>query len=114
MEAKVYRENFEDWADVRSNFSLPDDEPEPERIFAVYDCPPYEGYATVVFERGGKWYLATGSHCSCYGLEGQWEPEEFDPSVHLAGLEQGKRLVAGYGFENDLFDDWLRANYPRS
>jgi hypothetical protein len=45
-------------------------------LFAVYDCPPYEGVAFVVFERDGILYEVHGSHCSCWGLEDQWEPEE--------------------------------------
>lgn len=45
-------------------------------IIAAYDCPDYEGAAFVLFQRDGKLYEVHGSHCSCYGLEGQWEPEE--------------------------------------
>jgi hypothetical protein len=47
-----------------------------EILFACYDTPSYEGYAIVLFERDGKLYEVHGSHCSCYGLEDQWEPEE--------------------------------------
>jgi hypothetical protein len=28
------------------------------------------------FEKNGILYEVSGSHCSCYGLEDQWEPEE--------------------------------------
>jgi hypothetical protein len=48
-----------------------------EVLFALYDrSEPYSGSAFVLFERDGKLYEVHGSHCSCYGLEGQWEPEE--------------------------------------
>jgi hypothetical protein len=30
----------------------------------------------VIFEKDGKLWEVNGSHCSCYGLEGQWQPEE--------------------------------------
>ncbi len=40
----------------------------------TYDC--YSGDAYVLLERDGKFFEVHGSHCSCYGLEGQWEPEE--------------------------------------
>jgi len=30
----------------------------------------------VLFKRGGKLYDVNGSHCSCFGLEDQWLPEE--------------------------------------
>jgi len=45
---------------------------------AVYDTPPYEGQAFVLFRdtRDGKFYEVNASHCSCYGLEDQWQPEE--------------------------------------
>ena len=58
-------------------------------IFAAYDCPDYEGYATVVFIEKGKLYVVTGSHCSCHGLEDQWEPEEM-PVVALKKLASGE------------------------
>jgi hypothetical protein len=47
---------------------------EREILYASYGG--YEGWAFVLFKRKGKLYEVTGSHCSCYGLEGQWEPEE--------------------------------------
>lgn len=59
-------------------------------LFAVYSTPSYEGYAWVLFEQHGKLFEVNGSHCSCYGLEDQWEPEEID----LKELEH--RLVEGY------------------
>lgn len=49
---------------------------EEEILYAGYETPSYEGYALVIYERDGKLYEVTGSHCSCYGLEGQWTPEE--------------------------------------
>jgi len=45
-------------------------------LLASYGTPSYEGYAFVLFERDGKLYEVNGGHCSCFGLEGQWEPEE--------------------------------------
>jgi hypothetical protein len=44
--------------------------------FAQYEQLHYEGSAFVLFERDGRLYECNGSHCSCYGLEGQWSPEE--------------------------------------
>lgn len=43
-------------------------------LFAGY-YGGYEGEAFVLFAKGGKLYEVYGSHCSCYGLENQWEPE---------------------------------------
>lgn len=43
-------------------------------LFAAYDGD-YDGQALVVFRLDGKLYEVNGSHCSCYGLEDQWDPE---------------------------------------
>jgi hypothetical protein len=45
-------------------------------IVATYLYEDYCGDAFVLFEKNGKLYEVNGSHCSCYGLEGQWKPEE--------------------------------------
>lgn len=47
-----------------------------EVLFAAYTYENYSGTAIVIFERDGKLYENHGGHCSCYGLEGQWSPEE--------------------------------------
>ncbi|MCY9324031.1 hypothetical protein [Bacillus haynesii] len=47
-----------------------------EVILASYTYEDYEGDAFVLFRKDGKYYEVHGSHCSCYGLEDQWEPEE--------------------------------------
>ena len=45
-------------------------------LLASYTYEYYSGSALVVFRKDGELYEVNGSHCSCYGLEGQWEPEE--------------------------------------
>lgn len=67
-----------------------------EIVAAGYSQPSYEGYAKVVFLSGGKLWIVEGSHCSCYGLEGQWEPDE----MPLEGL----RKMANNG-EDDYYGD---------
>ena len=67
--------------DVLSSFAVPyphDQAKEIDIIAAFYRYEDYSGYAFVVYrdKRDGKVYEVNGSHCSCYGLEGQWEPEE--------------------------------------
>ena len=42
-------------------------------LFASYGQGGYEGDAWVLFEEDGKLFEVNGGHCSCYGLEGQWE-----------------------------------------
>lgn len=65
---------FSTKSDVCREFSIKDFDG--TVIYATYDCEGYEGYAEVVFVNNGKFFTVSGSHCSCYGLEGQWEPEE--------------------------------------
>lgn len=45
---------------------------------AWYGAGTYDGQSMVIFESSGILYEVIGSHCSCYGLEGQWKPEETD------------------------------------
>lgn len=65
---------FNDTEDVLNNFNV--GEFKGKILFAEYDTPPYEGYAQVLFLEGGKIFEVYGSHCSCFGLENQWEPTE--------------------------------------
>ena len=70
---------------------VPEDFPTDEEILlADYDTPPYEGYARVLFLRGGKLFEVCGSHCSCYGLEGQWAPEETSWEALALPFRRGK------------------------
>jgi hypothetical protein len=46
-----------------------------EVLFACYTYEDYSGFATVIFKRDGKLFEVSGSHCSCFGLEGQWLPQ---------------------------------------
>jgi len=72
-------------------------------LFASYNYENYSGEAWVLFEQNGKLYEVNGSHCSCYGLEGQWNPEE-------TTLEELKyRLVKGTFGE----DDWSYNNFRK-
>jgi len=74
----LYFGDFECKEDIERQFriTLTDE----EIIFASYVIDGYEGSALVVFKKlneCGKmiFYEVHGSHCSCSGLEGQWDPE---------------------------------------
>lgn len=45
-------------------------------LFYDYSSWSYDGHATLIYELDSKLYEVHGSHCSCYGLEGQFRPEE--------------------------------------
>ena len=44
-------------------------------LFATYGNAAYEGDAWVLFSENNELFEVNGEHCSCYGLEGQWEKE---------------------------------------
>lgn len=73
-----------------------------EVIFAAYGGDSYEGLAIVVYERDGQLYKVNASHCSCYGLEGQWKPEE----TTWAAL--GIRKLDEDGFDASVLAQWER------
>jgi len=58
-------------------------------LVAWYDCEDYEGSAFVLFSQNGKLYEVHGGHCSCYGLEGQWGPEETSATAILHRMKKG-------------------------
>jgi hypothetical protein len=47
-----------------------------EILYAWYEYQCYEGEAALLLRKDGVLYEVHGSHCSCYGLEGQFDPEE--------------------------------------
>lgn len=74
---KRYFQEFDGIEDVRSRFAIQDHEiQDHEILLAWYGYGSYCGSAGVLFHRDGKLYEVTGSHCSCYGLEGSWSPGE--------------------------------------
>ena len=60
-----------------------------EWLFADYSYENYSGSAFVLFRKDGKLYEVNGSHCSCYGLETQWDPEETTKAALTHRLLQG-------------------------
>lgn len=108
-------QGFSDWADVSAQFSgeygprakLTIPEPA-EVIVAFYGSEGYEGYAYVVYRQGRKFYVVTGSHWSCHGLEDQWEPTEYTKTEFKAYLsrlveEHAQYVVRFGGDESDYY-----------
>ena len=86
----VFVDGFEDRYDVAREFAVPVEEfDEYELLIAIYDLSEaYSGDAYVLmYKKDAGLYEAHGSHCSCMGLEGQFEPE----SVPVEALK--KRIV---------------------
>ena len=88
-----------DWSEskldgLKSDFDI--DDVVGEILFAAYTYEDYSGDAFVIFTNEGKLFEVNGGHCSCYGLEGQWEPEETTKGAIIKRLENRP-----YGILND-------------
>jgi hypothetical protein len=78
-----------------------------EILFASYTYECYEGDAFVLFRKDGKLFEVNGGHCSCYGLEGQWDPEETTKEVLLHRINEGnfgKHYSGQNTFANELIE----------
>jgi hypothetical protein len=81
----VYFGTWDRFEDIAGDFQLELDSPEMIAInrvlYARYSeyygyGSDYEMWAEVLYiGHDGLLYEVHGSHCSCYGLEGQWEPD---------------------------------------
>jgi hypothetical protein len=83
-----------DWdcrADLASDFEVRLND-NIEIIVACYQTGHYSGQAIVIFEKGEKLYLIEASHCSCYGLEGQWNAELINEDFLRHKLNKGDWL----------------------
>ena len=61
----------------------------------------------MLFRKDGKLYEVNGSHCSCYALEGQWEPEETTVEALRHRVINGRLGEAGYD-ENPFAKELLQ------
>lgn len=75
MTQTAYLSEFKERKDIEDAYEckIPDSA---EILLAYYGYGSYCGASFVLYRDGGKLYEVNGSHCSCNGLEGQWEPEE--------------------------------------
>lgn len=103
MTAEEYRAekapypNGESWLEKKSKMAEAIKRHEENNIlFASYGTDNYSGDAFVLFEKDGKLYEVNGSHCSCYGLEGQFEPEETTLEAIEMRLTKGTMGVDNY------------------
>lgn len=74
-------------------------------LFASYSYENYSGDAYVLFEKNGKLFEVFGSHCSCYDLEGQFEPDEVsleELNMRLLNGEFGVDSYSGNEFAEEL------------
>jgi hypothetical protein len=76
----IYLTNFSDKASVIEAFggTSEDDLADAKIHLAWYGDGDYCGRAVVIYDKAGQLFWVVGSHCSCNGLEEQWEPIETD------------------------------------
>ena len=83
-------------------------------LFAYYTYEDYNGRAFVLFERDGKLYEVNGGHCSCYGLEEQWEPEETtieDLKYRMTNGELGYDSYDNENYFRDELREYIKENF---
>jgi len=117
----IYKGNFECKEDVFMEFSQgygeldSDMKNEMENckiLLAWYGYGDYDGSAFVLFERDGKLYEVNGSHCSCYGLEDQWVPEETSVAELRHRIEHGSLGQDSY-YDDCVFGKQLKGCLKR-
>jgi hypothetical protein len=86
------------WNNYRENDSsaLLEEYRDIEILLASYVYANYNGDAFVLFQKDGVLYEVNGSHCSCYGLENQWSPEETSIVELRHRLDKGHLGNASY------------------
>ena len=93
--------DFASAQDVFNQFNVSqDDRKGIDIICAIYENECYSGSATVFYYRRdtGKYYETYGGHCSCYGLEGQWDRNE----ITFVELENRLKLNNFFGLRERL------------
>lgn len=86
----VYIDEWDSEEDLLRDFEISKADLEGvEILLASYSYYGYEGDSYVLFRKDGKLYENHASHCSCYGLENQWEPEETYKESILHRVENG-------------------------
>lgn len=104
-----YIGDFEDKQDVENSFALEAGELRDAFVLLAWyggDC--YDGSAFVLFERNGRLYEVNGGHCSCHGLEDQWQPEETTADAIIHRVENGRLGRDSYYSDCDFGDDLLK------
>lgn len=99
----IYLDQFTDKEDVYEHFEVdPNDWKNYEVVLAYYGQESYEGTAYVLLFNtiNGLFYEVNGGHCSCNGLEGQFEPTEvtFEELNHR--VTEGTFGTEGWGDED--------------
>lgn len=82
----------------------------PENLEILYAEYTYEDYSGDAYVLGydtekEKWFEVHGGHCSCYGLEGQWEEDYYDSEEQLSDVLK-KRFCGDKGYSRYASSSW--------
>ena len=106
----VYRQ-FQDYSE-REKSELPSNL---VLLYADYTYQDYSGDAYVLgYDKEKKQFFEVhGSHCSCYGLEGQWDEEYYEDVKQLqAAIERrfsNRSKYSRYAHSSKEFQKWLES-----
>ena len=84
-------------------------------LYADYTYEYYSGDAYVLgYDKEKKQFFEVhGSHCSCYGLEGQWDEEYYEDVKQLqAAIERrfsNRSKYSRYAHSSKEFQKWLES-----
>lgn len=88
----------------------------PKKYKILYADYTYENYSGDAFVLGfdkelNQFFEVNGSHCSCYGLEGQWEPEYFEDVKQMQEVFkkrfESRSKWGRYANSSVEFENWL-------
>lgn len=110
MSAPVFLRDWSSLAGMAKDFEI-EGLPHIDVVLASYTSDGYEGSAFVLFYDHDKqgYFEVHGGHCSCYGLEGQWEPEPCSYASLMHRLDSGELGQTGYDPAENVFAEELRA-----
>lgn len=94
----IFYGNWSDKAGLMQDFEIGPEELENFIILlAAYEYIYYVGDAYVLLfnTQDNQLYEVHGGHCSCYGLEGQWEPEETSSASIEYRVQHGSLGIIG-------------------
>lgn len=95
---------WDDIIEVARSYDVPlDTFDEYNVIVANYQYGNYEGDAYILLEKDGEYFESFGSHCSCYGLEGQFDLEK------VTEHELHYRMINGSGDRSFFLTETLQA-----
>lgn len=89
--------DFDSIEDLKKEYEITDEDLRGvEILYAAYESGCCDGQSLVLFKQDDKLYIVDAAHCSCYGLEGQWDPVETNEKALKMEIDAKSR----YRYEN--------------